>query len=325
MPRCVRLVTNSIPLWEAHMDTEHLLEELDTEPLLGSASHGALARILRLAPMGVALLDDEARFDYLNPHLCRMLGYAEEDLLGTPLNEIMDPEHREAQEGEFAQAVELGKPLKGEWSLLNLRGEVVVAQFQALPLPWDGEDPGWVVSLINVTRMKRAEMQVKELATHDPLTGLLNRTTGLAALDQQLKLERRRQTGPMTLGYLDVVGVKQVNETYGHGEGDRLILNVCRVVQEAIRDSDTFCRLGGDEFLLLFPDCSLPCAQGTLARIRTALERFTQEQKLPFPADLHIGLVEYPSAGDLLLDEWVAQADAAMNRERHSRSDQVAS
>ena len=146
----------------------------------------------------------------------------------------------------------------------------------------------------------------RSAAVFDGLTGAYRRDAGLVALERQA-VEAKRTGQPLTLAFLDVIGLKATNDRAGHAAGDRLLADVARLVRSAIREYDLLVRYGGDEFLC-----------GLLALDRSgAAERFSAAPMTagtePWP--ISIGLAELRPE-DALADQ-IARADADMYRGRH--------
>ncbi|HEX8359180.1 MAG TPA: diguanylate cyclase [Longimicrobium sp.] len=105
----------------------------------------------------------------------------------------------------------------------------------------------------DVTRRRQAEARLLHGALHDPLTGLPNRALFLDRLRQVVQIAERDPDHLFAVLMVDLDGFKRVNDAFGHGAGDRLLVEVGRRLRQCVRPSDTVCRLGGDEFVLLFP------------------------------------------------------------------------
>ncbi|MEE8564530.1 MAG: PAS domain S-box protein, partial [Atribacterota bacterium] len=103
---------------------------------------------------------------------------------------------------------------------------------------------------------KRMENELKRLAHYDPLTGAYNRGYGLELFQRQLKLSKRDKS-PLLLAYNDLDNLKEVNDEFGHEEGDRAMVQVAKLFKSVLREVDIITRMGGDEFLLIFLDSSL--------------------------------------------------------------------
>lgn len=112
----------------------------------------------------------------------------------------------------------------------------------------------------------------RSLAQTDALTGLFTRRVFEDRLAHDIALAKRRKTA-LTLAYVDVDNFKQVNDSYGHAEGDRVLSMIARTLSASLRDADTAARLGGDEFALLLPDTDAAGAEMVLERMRAELQK----------------------------------------------------
>jgi diguanylate cyclase (GGDEF)-like protein len=108
------------------------------------------------------------------------------------------------------------------------------------------------------------------IAAIDPLTGVLTRAAGLHGLDRELE-RCRRTNAPLTIAYIDVVGLKALNDTDGHQAGDNLLQQVAALIKAHLRPYDLIIRHGGDEFLCAMPNLTLPAARARFASITAAL------------------------------------------------------
>ncbi|HYI99161.1 MAG TPA: diguanylate cyclase [Thermoleophilaceae bacterium] len=116
----------------------------------------------------------------------------------------------------------------------------------------------------------RLQRELEHLADHDPLTGVANRRR----LEQDLARElarARREGAPLCVTTIDLDGLKEHNDTYGHAAGDRLLEHVATTWAAALRATDTIARTGGDEFVLLLPDCPLGTAERLVEELRQAV------------------------------------------------------
>ena len=112
--------------------------------------------------------------------------------------------------------------------------------------------------------------QMSKLAHEDTLTGILNRRGCEAAFARELSRCRRQHTS-LCVALLDIDNFKRINDEYGHATGDAALVHLTRVVGAAMRTSDVFARIGGEEFLLILPDTDLRQAELTMARVQKTL------------------------------------------------------
>ncbi|HOP31050.1 MAG TPA: GGDEF domain-containing protein, partial [Spirochaetota bacterium] len=167
----------------------------------------------------------------------------------------------------------------------------------------------------NITDLKHAEERLEYYATTDEFTGFVNRRTGLAILEKMHELSFRHGK-PFTICYVDINDLKTVNDTYGHAEGDELISAACDAMRESIRQMDTVCRMGGDEFLILFPECDLADAELVWDRITERLHEFNSHSLKPYKVSMSHGILEYSPASRDSIEHILKRVDALMYREK---------
>ncbi len=159
-------------------------------------------------------------------------------------------------------------------------------------------------------QVRSSYQRAKQASQQDFLTGLPNRPTLLARLEAELA--RASRTGqPIAIGYLDLDHFKQVNDRLGHSEGDRLLYLVSRAVRDELRRSDVLARVGGDEFVVVLPECSAESAAIVAKKILGVISGLSEANGWPVSASLGVVQVDKPRAFEemgALLD----RADALM-------------
>jgi diguanylate cyclase (GGDEF)-like protein/PAS domain S-box-containing protein len=162
-------------------------------------------------------------------------------------------------------------------------------------------------SLQDVTERKTANDRLRFLADHDPLTGILNRRGIEVAF---AKLRRRRNGRPAALAYLDLDRFKLINDLYGHPAGDEVLRQLCARVRSHLADAESFARVGGDEFVILFHDAPILRAKAICTALVEAIEEspFTIGDKA-FQVKGSIGLIELDR--EITFRDAVATADRA--------------
>ena len=180
--------------------------------------------------------------------------------------------------------------------------------------------------LRDVSERYAQQEQMRFLATHDQLTGLANRTLLIEELTRSLALARRQQHG-VGLLFLDLNNFKPVNDRYGHSTGDALLTAVGQRLLSSVRESDTLCRQGGDEFVLLVPNAP------ELKQLVAMAHKLVQLLEQPFnelangSGSIHvsasIGVARWPDhAHDA--DSLIEAADTAMYQAKHQGGDAIA-
>jgi diguanylate cyclase (GGDEF)-like protein len=126
-------------------------------------------------------------------------------------------------------------------------------------------------SLSYFKRMRAYNQELQQLASRDPLTGLLNARAYYAACDQQIRLGQRQQR-PFAVLFVDLDHFKRINDTLGHAAGDEVLRTVARTLKDAVRSSDLLGRIGGEEFSILLPDTDAASALRLAEGLRRAVE-----------------------------------------------------
>ncbi len=278
-------------------------EMISTETMAtGAFASGARSRArATLESLGDGLLttDVHGRIDYLNPSAEALLGHRLSDVDGKPFADVVtvvDEADRKALVDPVRQCLANGVRVS-----LGRRAVVVTSvdgsehsiELTAAPLIGDnGEPSGAVVLLHDVTELRGIARQMTYQASHDALTGLVNRREFERRLQDNLELAR---SGAQThvLCYLDLDRFKAVNDTSGHLAGDNMLRELAALLKDAVRDSDTVARIGGDEFALLLVGCPLEKAIQIAEDVSTAIRdyRFVWKDKI-FTVGVSIGLVE---------------------------------
>ena len=171
-----------------------------------------------------------------------------------------------------------------------------------------------VVGMVhNINEHKRLEEKLRELATIDELTGLLNRRAGYVVFEQQLQLALRQRT-EMTVALLDLDSFKNINDQFGHQVGDKALRMASDIFHTRIRASDTLMRWGGEEFLLLMPNTTLHAGLGLCETLRKQLEvADLRSSGCHVPLTVSIGLATCPGHGKSI-KTLVQNADKALYR-----------
>jgi len=165
---------------------------------------------------------------------------------------------------------------------------------------------------------KQMEEELQKLAHYDTLTGSYNRGYGLALLERDFKFDQRRKTKSL-LAYTDVDDFKDINDNFGHDEGDKVLIQVASLFKSTFRDIDIICRMGGDEFLLIFPESSLKDSPIIKERLNKSLVQLNQTRKKPYKIDLSTGLSEYDPDNPQSIDELIRIADNKMYEDKKNK------
>lgn len=303
---CVAAVHTSSLRWNEEPATLVTLRDVTdrrrAERALLEASR-TLAAVIGSAPVGIIRLDPDGRVLSWNPAAERMLGWTEGELLGQPC--------------PLPAVLELGDEREirarcADGALLD------VALSTAPVLAEDGAVAAIVAVISDITERRRREEVVRHLASHDPLTGLLNRRAFEEMLERVTGRARRtvgRAKGAVLMVDLDFF--KAVNDTAGHLAGDQLLIGVARAIESALRPGEVVGRLGGDELAVILTDGGAPGARAVAERLRTAVAAVSlpvSGRRLSSTATVGGSIID----GRLDAAEVLAVADFALNSAKQS-------
>jgi diguanylate cyclase (GGDEF)-like protein len=178
--------------------------------------------------------------------------------------------------------------------------------------------PDDVVLLRDLARMAEQELAAMQLATMDELTLLSNRR-GFLALAMHTLAVCRRLGKPASLLHFDLDRFKQINDGYGHAEGDRALTHFAELLKQTFRESDVLGRLGGDEFAVLLSDAGRESVSAALDRLAAAVADHNREARRGYELLYSVGAVEFDADRHPDIGALLAEADARMYADKRSR------
>lgn len=239
-----------------------------------------LRSITRAAQDAVILTDPAGLITYWNPAAEHMFGFAETEVVGENLHDLIVPErYLEQAHAGFLHFAHSGEgPALGKTTTLQAKrrnGEEFPVDISLSSFKLRGQ---WkAVGIVrDATERVKAEERLTQLATTDTLTGIRNRR----CFDEMLEREvgrAMRHASPLSLILFDVDHFKRINDMFGHQAGDRVLAQLAGAVGGAIRTTDLFARWGGEEFAILLPGCNLNAGRSLAEKLRLELEQ------QPFP------------------------------------------
>ncbi len=246
---------------------------------------------------GVVTTDADCNVEYLNPVAEELTGWRVDDATGRPIDEIFRGFHEETcepLENPLAVSIRRNRSIKTVRPTLLIRrdGNEIYIESTASPIRNDrGDVSGGVLVFHDVSEARELNRRLSYHASHDILTGLVNRREFENRLERALK-SAKAQEASYTLCYLDLDQFKIVNDSCGHTAGDALLSQLGALLKAKIRWRDTLARLGGDEFGLLLESCSLEEAMRTADGLRESIRehKFTWDDRT-FSLGVSIGIV----------------------------------
>jgi diguanylate cyclase (GGDEF)-like protein/PAS domain S-box-containing protein len=288
------------------LSDNHLREERDrTEKRLRHSEARYRALVGNLI-YGICRCNIKGKFLDVNPALTTMLGYASrEELLAVNLatDVLGDPSKRAQLLGRSTEFTG-SAPLETEWK--SKSGATINVRLSGREVKHERETDSYEIIVENVTQQRKLEDQLRQQAAKDALTGLANYRHLVEIVDSEIK-RSQRTARQFALLFLDLDGLKQINDRHGHLVGSQALCRLADVLCICSRKVDTPARFGGDEFALVLPETGQASASLVAQRI---CDRFANDGREP-KLSVSIGVAIYPQDGENV-DSLLGAADAAL-------------
>ncbi|WP_319582701.1 diguanylate cyclase [uncultured Pseudodesulfovibrio sp.] len=275
-------------------------------------------RIFDLSLDMLSVVGMDGIYQEVNPSWTTTLGWSEEELLGSSWAEYVHPEDL-AKTQEASEGLERGEPVVDFVNRLRTKdGRYRHIAWMASP---DLEHSLIYCVARDVTDRISREQELFIMSTTDPLTGAHNRRSFMERLDEEVDRSRRYGT-PLSLLALDIDHFKKVNDNYGHAMGDKVLKRLVETCKQTLRTSDSFGRIGGEEFLATLPFADHNSGYETAERLRLELSRCTEGTEGDIPAfTVSIGLAQL-TKGETT-ESLQKRADEALYRAKNNGRNRV--
>jgi diguanylate cyclase (GGDEF)-like protein/PAS domain S-box-containing protein len=310
---------------ETHAIVRDVNERVEAQRALAEAEE-RFRTAFEEGAIGMAITGTDGELLRVNRALCAVTGHRESDLEGRTMLSLLHPDDREQHAQEVERMLRGERhSARGERRYLHVDGQVVwVAVSTTLVRDAAGAARHFLTQAQDVTERRRYESELRYMADHDALTGLLNRRAFERELDRHVEhIARYGPRGATVL--LDIDRFKNVNDTLGHGAGDHLIGRVADALRDRMRGDAVIARLGGDEFAILLPEGGRDEAEALAHEILEAIRaiRISTPSGRLRAVSASIGVA--PFGDDRVTGEDVlVNADLAMYEAKEAGRDRVA-
>ena len=175
-----------------------------------------------------------------------------------------------------------------------------------------------IAALKDLAATVALELSAVQIATHDDLTGLLNRRGFLSIAYNTLSLSVRNKF-PVTLAYLDLDKFKAINDDFGHATGDLVLSTFSTLLNGSFRESDIIARLGGDEFVVLLSSTSMIEAKKVIDQFETTLQSYLEQKEPALDVSFSFGIAEFDHKKHETIEALLSDADTKMYEYKHAR------
>jgi diguanylate cyclase (GGDEF)-like protein/PAS domain S-box-containing protein len=255
---------------------------------------------------GMCRCNFDGKFLDVNQALVTMLSYSSrEELLAADLASdiLCDPAKRVRLLGHSLES-NASHPLEIDWKRMD--GSTLRVRLSGREVSNEDESESYEIIVEDVTQQRKLEDHLRQQATKDSLTGLANYRQLVETLDSEIK-RSERTSREFALLFLDLDGLKKINDRFGHLVGSQALCRMADVLCICSRNIDTAARFGGDEFGLVLPETGATAANLVAQRIRGSLANDGRDPKL----SVSIGVAVYPKDGESI-DTLLGGADAAL-------------
>lgn len=275
------------------------------------------SKVFEQGSEAIVITDSRRQIVRVNQAFCRITGYSETEVLGRDPNMLSSGRH----DSDFYQSMWESIHAHGQWQgeLWNRRKDgTYYPEWLSISVLRDrsGTVMNYVGIATDISKLKEDEERIRLLADFDPLTGLPNRRLLQDRIDTALS-HAQRHGEPLALMFLDLDRFKNVNDSLGHHVGDELLIQVAQRLKSVLREEDTVCRVGGDEFVLLCTGTDIDGATHVAKKLLESTEQRHQINQQELSITFSIGIALYPTDGNTF-EALSMSADAAMYRAKQA-------
>jgi diguanylate cyclase (GGDEF)-like protein/PAS domain S-box-containing protein len=259
--------------------------------------------------VGVYIFQNE-KLVYVNPRICEMTGYSEEEFLALNLSDVIVTEDLPIVTENLMKLMNNEKSTSTyQYRIIRKDKSVIILEIYGSSIDYHGEK-AVIGTVIDITERIKTEKMIKHMAYHDQLTSLPNRYLLMEKLNEFIRNSREHHEN-FALLFLDLDRFKAVNDTFGHEMGDKFLIEIAEKLKELVDESDIISRYGGDEFTILLSNSNVDRAREVAQRILAKLSDPFYKCHNEILVTPSIGISIFPDHGDSF-DTLVKNADLAM-------------
>src|SRR5829696_1627222 len=285
-----------------------------TERKRAAGSLAQQAAAMKASMDGIAIIDHCGVCIYLNDAYAKIFGYAEpESLIGASWEMFYYDEELNRLKEQIMPAVWRDGSWRGEAMGLKLNGNTL-----PLEISISSVDGGGLVQVVrDITERKKIEETLRNSSLKDDLTGLFNRRGLLKQAAPYFDFARRQKENLLLL-FIDLDGMKRINDEFGHNEGDNALINTAAILNSSFRTSDIIARLGGDEFTVLVTDLNAS-KEEAITRLNENLKAYNATETRGHKLAFSIGVATLEPERMTCFEELLEQADQAMYEQKRMK------
>jgi diguanylate cyclase (GGDEF)-like protein/PAS domain S-box-containing protein len=265
----------------------------------------------------IYIVGKDCRYLYVNKKHQARLGISNDTYIGRPYAEYHTSEETQWFTEKIQKLFDTGEAY--QWERMSSRDNNYFLLTLSPIRSGDGKIIAVSIISKNITDFKRMQDKLRVLSITDDLTSLYNRRGFFSLAEHQLRIATRMRKG-LFLFYADINNLKQVNDKFGHLEGDQLIIRTADILKDTFRNSDIIARIGGDEFVIFPVEAEEGTPDVILTRLRNKIDRMNKEITQKYPISLSIGNAYYDASKPCSIEELLNRADMSMYRQKINKN-----
>lgn len=299
---------------------QDITERKQTEKALQESEE--LYRVLAEKSFAGVYVVQNGKFRFINSNAASYAGYTPGELIGRESIKLVHPEDREQFKKNAIEMLYGKRTSPYEFRIITREGQIKWLMEMVSSIIWEGRR-AVLGNSMDLTDRKRTEEEIRSISVTDQLTGLYNRRGFLTLAEQQLKFSDRNQSD-MLLFFADLDGMKWINDTLGHEEGDRALIDVAGLLRETFRSSDIIARMGGDEFAILAIDTTGIYPEIMMTRLQNQIDTHNNEGTRRYKISISMGTAYYDPENPCSFDELMSRADQLMYEQKKNKKSRPA-
>ena len=267
----------------------------------------------------ISIASWEGGYLYVSPASAALLGYDPAELVGTTFYDMVHEADRASVRRTHLLVLEKVGAAMIAYRIKRKDNRFIWFESTIREVPRSGRDTPRELVIVSrdITTRKLQEEHLKDMAILDELTGLYNRRGFMALANQHIKHARRSKRRAM-LVFADLNGLKRINDTHGHADGDRALIAAADVFMRTFRDSDVVARIGGDEFAVLALEADNESAEAIRDRLSAAIDSANRGRVRPYELSMSVGIVPFDPDQNASVEELMTFADREMYVHKHA-------
>jgi len=271
----------------------------------------------------IMLLSTDFKIKWANKTALAQAGLPSEEIIGNYCYKAIHHQEQPCDSHDNScplyAILKTGEPTSGVHTHHDKSGNKVFVEVNVYPIR---NEAGEIIEIVHVskdiTERRKMEEDLRTLSLTDELSGLYNRRGFFASAEQLQKIAKREKKGLFML-YVDLDGLKEINDTYGHQDGDKALREIADILKETYRESDIIARLGGDEFAVFPIGTEGDDIEEITSRMQENIDRCNEESTRGYKLSMSWGVAYFDPAKPLPIDAMLNAADKAMYEQKQSK------